>query len=147
MEEEKIFGFSKNTTGQNSVKSESLHILTLQLKQAEITKEKFGQYNFVPKLVIGFVSPALDFNAISTKLKQILPSNATLLLSTTAGELCSMNNAMPLSNLYSQADAGTGDNIVLMMFDTAMIEDVFVATIPLKSETITVESTDMRTRN
>ncbi|MFB1009615.1 MAG: FIST N-terminal domain-containing protein, partial [Sulfurospirillum sp.] len=108
-------------------------IVTLALKEAMITS-LLENVSFKPKVVLGFVSPSLDFNSISSKLKNVLPNDTTLILSTTAGELCSFNGTNPLPSLYSGANAGEGDNIVLMLFSSSMVSDVYVASIPLKSE-------------
>ncbi len=108
-------------------------IVTLTLQERTITT---GLENlpFKPKVVLGFVSPALDFPSIASKLKQTLPTDTTLILSTTAGELCSLDRSNPLPSLYSSAGAGEGDNIVLMLFSPEMVSDVYVASIALKSE-------------
>ncbi|AHJ12970.1 methyl-accepting chemotaxis protein [Sulfurospirillum multivorans DSM 12446] len=108
-------------------------IVTLSLQEQSISTA-FKTISFKPKVVLGFVSPSLDFNAIASKLKQALPPETTLILSTTAGELCSLSGTNPLPSLYSSAGAGEGDNIVLMLFSPEMISDVYVASIPLKSE-------------
>lgn len=108
-------------------------IVTLALKEAMIGS-LLENISFKPKVVLGFVSPALDFNSISSKLKQVLPNDTTLILSTTAGELCSLNGTNPLPSLYSSSGAGEGDNIVLMLFSPDMVSDVYVASVPLKSE-------------
>nr|WP_316722972.1 methyl-accepting chemotaxis protein [Sulfurospirillum sp. 'SP'] len=108
-------------------------MVTLALKEAMITS-LLENVSFKPKVVLGFVSPSLDFNSISSKLKNVLSNDTTLILSTTAGELCSINATNPLPSLYSGANAGEGDNIVLMLFSSSMVSDVYVASIPLKSE-------------
>lgn len=120
-------------TSDNNANLKNGAILTLNLQEKEIAR-LMDNVPFAPRLVLGFVSPALDFNAVSSKLKQTLPSTATLILSTTAGELCSMNAQSPLPSLYSSANAGEGDNIVLMFFAQEMISDVYVASVPLRSE-------------
>jgi len=118
-------------TSLNGFTNQAILTLTLQEKTISTTLEKIS---FKPKVVLGFVSPALDFTGISSKLKQALPSDTTLILSTTAGELCSLDGSTPLSSLYSQSNAGEGDNIVLMLFSSDIVSDVYVASIPLKSE-------------
>jgi len=114
-------------------------IVTLNLQEKTIAS---GLENipFKPKVVLGFISPALDFNTVASKIKQALLSDTTLILSTTAGELCSLNGTSPLPSLYSTAGAGEGDNIVLMLFSTKMVSDVYVASIPLKSEDMATSS-------
>lgn len=109
-------------------------MVSITLRETDITSGKLDQLEIIPKVAIGFVSPSLHFPTISSQLKQALPNDTTLILSTTAGELCSFDQNNPLSNLYSQSDPGTGDNIVLMLFAKEMISDVFVASVALKSE-------------
>ncbi|WP_414718957.1 methyl-accepting chemotaxis protein [Sulfuricurvum sp.] len=121
-------------------------MMSITLQESEIGHGKLESIPFIPKVAIGFVSPALDFAVISSRLKQALPRDTTLILSTTAGELCSFDKSSPIFNLYSQSDAGTGDNIVLMLFSEKMISDVFVTSIPLKSEDITISSKNSTSR-
>ncbi len=121
-------------------------VMTIVLREVEISSGKLNNLPIIPKVVIGFVSPALDFSTIASQLKQALPTETTLILSTTAGELCSFDKTTPIANLYSQANAGTGDNIVLMLFDQKMISDVFVASIPLRSEDMATSSRNVGQR-
>ena len=136
-----MLSFFKSSDKQPKVSSTTDDVvMTIVLREAEISGDKLKNLPIVPKVVIGFVSPALDFSTVSSRLKQALPTETTLILSTTAGELCSFDKTTPLDNLYSQANAGTGDNIVLMLFDQKMISDVFVASVPLKSEDMATSS-------
>ncbi|MDD3342401.1 MAG: methyl-accepting chemotaxis protein [Sulfurospirillaceae bacterium] len=136
-----MFGFSqKKITQEKNARDLSTAILSIVLKESEISNGKLQNLTMTPKVVLGFVSPSLDFSSISSRLKQALPSTTTLILSTTAGELCSFDKTTPLTHLYSQAGAGEGDNIVLMLFDETMVSDVFVAAIPLKSEDMAISS-------
>jgi len=124
------FGFNSfSNVNDNSA------IMTLTLKENMI-KTSLESLVFKPKVVFGFISGSLDFNAVSSKLKEVLPQDTTIILSTTAGELCSLNGKSPLPSLYSAANAGEGDNIVLILFSHEIISDVYVASIPLKSEDI-----------
>ena len=137
-----MFGFLNNTnttTQKNTTFNHQNGVMTIVLKESEIGSEKLSKLSIEPKVVIGFVSPALNFSSVASRIKQAL-SGATVILSTTAGELCSFDGAEPTTNLYSQADAGTGDNIVLMLFAQEMISDVYVASIPLGSEDIASSS-------
>ena len=131
-----MFGLFKttDTTQETTGTNNNTSMMSITLRESEISSGKLDRLGIVPKVVIGFVSPALDFSSVSTRLKQALPNDTTLILSTSAGELCSFDKSNPISNLYSQSDAGTGDNIVLMVFAKEMISDVFVASVPLKSE-------------
>ncbi|HEX5329587.1 MAG TPA: methyl-accepting chemotaxis protein [Sulfuricurvum sp.] len=131
-----MFGLFKTTdTMQETTRpNDNTPMMSITLRESEISSGKLDRLGIDPRVVIGFVSPSLDFASVSSRLKQALPNDTTLILSTTAGELCSFDKSNPLSNLYSQSDAGTGDNIVLMVFAKEMISDVFVASVPLKSE-------------
>ena len=136
-----MLSFFKSTGEQPKMNSSTDDVvMTVVLREAEISSGKLNNLPMVPKVVIGFVSPALDFSTIASRLKQALPTETTLILSTTAGELCSFDKIVPIANLYSQANAGTGDNIVLMLFDQKMISDVFVASVPLRSEDMATSS-------
>ena len=44
-----------------------------------------------PKLVLGFISPHLNFEAISKKIKSVFPDETKVVLTTTAGELCTFD--------------------------------------------------------
>ncbi|MBN1839441.1 MAG: FIST C-terminal domain-containing protein [Campylobacterales bacterium] len=132
-----MFSFlrSESSAIKSSLNHSHLPIVTLSFKEASLL-EVCATLSFSPKVVLGFISPALDFNAVSSKLKQALPSDTTLVLSSTAGELCSLHAQNPLPSLYSSSGAGEGDNIVLMLFSPEMVSDVYVASIALGSEDI-----------
>lgn len=135
-----MFNLFKNSDAkQKNTPHSSSPIVTITLRESEINS-KLKELPITPRVVIGFVSSALHFSTVSSRLKQELPSDTTLILSTTAGELCSFELSTPRSNLYSQADAGSGDNIVLMLFGKEMISDIYIASIPLKSEDIGTSS-------
>jgi hypothetical protein len=89
----------------------------------------------VPKLVLGFISPHLDFNNISNYIKSSFPSSTKVVLTTSAGELCTFNLDKKRGNLYHEAP-NSWDNIVLQSFSEDIIEEVGVLTIPLFSENI-----------
>ncbi len=123
----------------NDTPKETTSIVTYSLRESEIST-RLSSLPLKPKVVIGFVSPALDFSGVSSKIKQTLPASCTLILSTTAGELCTFDHTTPISGIYSQSGAGEGDHIVLMLFSETMISNVYVASIPLKSEDIASSS-------
>lgn len=131
-----LFSRSENTSAyQGAFSINNAPIITLNFKEKEID-ERIKTLPFLPKVAIGFVSPSLDFNSITAKLQKALSSETKLILSTTAGELCSLNGMEPLPSLYSSANAGEGDNIVLMLFSPEIITDVYVASVALRSEDI-----------
>jgi len=81
-----------------------------------------------PALVIGFVSPDLSLQEVSTSLKRILGS-ARLVLSSTAGELCS-NETTNSGELYIPATEKRSQ-IILQIYSTAMIEESHIYTFDL----------------
>ena len=142
-----MFSFFKNVETNEKAKEASFNaIVTVTLNEFEIANGKLNNLAIIPKVAIGFVSPALNFENVSSALQKALPVGATLILSTTAGELCNFDKSTPLSHLYSQANAGEGNNIVLMLFDQSMISNVFVAAIPLKSEDMATSSLSVAQR-
>lgn len=142
-----MLSFFKNERRQEKVKETSMSaIVTITLTEFELANGKLDNLSIVPKVVIGFVSPALDFASVSTTLQKSFPVGVTLILSTTAGELCSFDKSTPLTHLYSQASAGEGNNIVLMLFDQSMISNVFVAAIPLRSDDMATSSLSVAQR-
>ena len=136
---------SKDTRKDVTARGEK-GMISITLRENDIKNGKLDRLEITPKVVIGFVSSALNFSTISSLLKQTLPPDTTLILSTTAGELCSFDKSDPITNLYSQSNVGTGDNIVLMLFAKEMISDVYVASVPLKSEDIGSSSKNAATR-
>ena len=57
--------------------------------QDRISSLFFGEN--APKLVLGFISPHLNFETISKKIKSSFPSETKVILTTTAGELCTFD--------------------------------------------------------
>ncbi len=88
-----------------------------------------------PKLVLGFISPHLDFYNIANYIKSSFPSSTKVVLTTSAGELCTFNLDKKRENLYHEAPT-SWDNIVLQSFSDDIIEEVGILTIPLFSENI-----------
>ncbi len=91
---------------------------------------------FTPKLVLGFISPHVDFQNVSRKIKSAFAKDVKIVLSSTAGELCTFNLNEKRDSLYNDASS-VWDNIVLQAFSDEIIEQVEILTIPLHSENIT----------
>lgn len=89
-----------------------------------------------PKLVLGFISPHISFHEISSKIRDFFPSSTKVVLSTTAGELCTFNLNEKRDALYHDASS-SWNNIVLQSFSEKIIDKVDVLTVPLFSEDIT----------
>lgn len=86
-----------------------------------------------PLLVIGFISPHLDFRQISLKIRNSLPGVNNIVLCTTAGEL-SCNGIDTKSAYHENGD--TWDRIILQSFSGDLFEEVAVKAVPLFSEDI-----------
>lgn len=95
--------------------------------------------DFSPKLVLGFISPHIDFQNVSKKIKSAFANDVKIVLSSTAGELCTFNLNEKRDYLYNDA-SGVWDNIVLQAFSDEIIEQVEILTIPLHSENITTQT-------
>ena len=87
--------------------------------------------NLIPensKLILGFISPDLDFSDTAYKLKQIT-GEIKLVLTSTAGEICSFNADKQL-DLY-QSSEDSRKLIVLQCYTEKLIEDIDIHTINL----------------
>lgn len=82
-------------------------------------------------LVVGFVSPHVDFDKVARALRAVVPSDCGLLLVSTAGELCSQGNGAP----YCAAEAAW-DQVVLQSFSRALIAQVSIHAVPLPNDDI-----------
>ncbi len=100
---------------------------------------------FNPKLVVGFLSPHIDFDNVSRKIKSSFSPNVKVILTTTAGELCTFNLEQKRDYIYNDASS-TWDNIVLQAFSDEMIDEVEILTIPLHSENITTQTISHKER-
>ena len=119
--------------------SSSKFIKIVDTNENQLNEEIIKNLNFendsAPKLVLGFISPHINFDSISRKIKSLLPSSTKLLLSTTAGELCTFNLNEKRDALYHDASS-TWNNIVLQSFSEDIIDQVEILTVPLFSENI-----------
>ncbi len=82
-------------------------------------------------LVVGFVSPHVDFKQVSSTLRRLIPEQTSLLLISTAGELCSTGAGSP----YCGAD-GAWDRVVLQSFSRDLIAQTSVHKVPLPNDDI-----------
>ncbi len=101
--------------------------------------------DFNIKLVLGFISPHINFDSMSKKIKSLFPSDTKVVLTTTAGELCTFNLEQKRDYLYNDASS-TWDNIVLQAFSEEIIDQVEILTIPLHSENITSQTISHKQR-
>jgi hypothetical protein len=88
----------------------------------------------VPTLVVGFISPHLDFATVARQLKERLDPSTRFIAVSTAGELSSSPDAKN-QPLYCNA-ATSWSSIVLQLFSGELIADISLHTVPLHSEDI-----------
>ena len=111
---------------------ESLDIRTSYLQRHELDAAHLQPLFALPDgvaLVLGFVSPDLSLDDVAASIKHELPSDAKLILMTTAGELCHTEKAP----LYQPATENRAA-ILLESFSKRMIEQVYTMNIPLPNE-------------
>jgi hypothetical protein len=123
---------SSIAAGNDSVSADE-YIRTCRLSSNELNSGCADQLRFSEssvRLVIGFVSPHLDFNHISASLKKILPAETVLILCSSAGELCPCG-----SQLYLETGS-SWDNIILQSYSDKIIEKICVISVPLMNEDI-----------
>ena len=111
---------------------ESLDIRTSYLQRHELDAAHLQPLFALPDgvaLVLGFVSPDLSLDDVATSIKHELPSDAKLILMTTAGELCHTEKAP----LYQPATENRAA-VLLESFSKRMIEQVYTMNIPLPNE-------------
>jgi phage shock protein A len=133
-----MFEFLKKENAKSETSNEIEAFKTLKLKSSEVTRENINKLTFQNeklKLVIGFISPHLNFSEIFLKIKQYLPSDTKLLLASSAGELCTFNRTIPTHSLYVDAPE-VWDDIVLAGFSSYMIENVHIETVDLATNKV-----------
>lgn len=86
-----------------------------------------------PSYVLGYISPHINFNSVSQKIKSLFPSSTKVVLLTTAGELCTFDINQKRDLLYNDASS-TWHNIVLQSFSDEIVESVEIISVPLFSE-------------
>jgi hypothetical protein len=122
-----------------NLENDFIHIL--DTNDSNLLNEINGLFfdSIAPKLVLGFISPHLNFDLISRKIKSSFPSETKVILTTTAGELCTFNLDVKKNSLYHEAGS-SWQNIVLQSFSEKIIDKIEILTIPLFSENITTQT-------
>ncbi|PUE66031.1 methyl-accepting chemotaxis protein [Arcobacter caeni] len=116
------------------------YIRIVDTKEANLENDiKSLSNDFNTKLILGFISPHINFENVSKKIKSAFSNDVKIVLSSTAGELCTFNLEQKKDNLYKDA-SGVWDNIVLQAFSDEIIDQVEILTIPLHSENITTQT-------
>ncbi|XOB62420.1 methyl-accepting chemotaxis protein [Campylobacterota bacterium DY0563] len=112
------------------------YIKTVNTDESKIDESFIKDLYFdekAPIFVLGYISPHLNFNTISQKIKSLFPSSTKVILLTTAGELCTFDINQKRDLLYNDASS-TWNNIVLQSFSSEIIESVEIISVPLFSE-------------
>jgi signal transduction histidine kinase len=110
------------------------YIKNIKLNSTQIDDKNLSNLIFPnnkTKLVIGYLSPNLDFYKISKQIKSYFSSDVKIILASSAGELCNIDKKQ--KNLYLETDSDW-DTVVLQSFSSDMISSVEVFTVPLKNE-------------
>ncbi len=116
------------------------YIRVIDTKEQKLEEDiKYLSNDFNTKLILGFISPHINFENVSRKIKALFSSNVKVILTTSAGELCTFNLEQKREYLYNDA-SGVWDNIVLQAFSDEIIDQVEILTIPLHSENITTQT-------
>ncbi|PWC39301.1 methyl-accepting chemotaxis protein [Azospirillum sp. TSO35-2] len=84
-----------------------------------------------PALVVGFVSPHVDFAATARAVRAALPAATPVVLVSTAGELCAAEG----QPLYRSA-GNRWDSVVLQAFSPRLVAAVSVHAVPLHCEDV-----------
>ena len=88
----------------------------------------------MPRLVVGYISPHLDFGSVVRQIKSRLDQTTQFIAVSTAGELSSEPERTDLP-LYCEAPA-SWSTVVLQLFSRELIADISLHTVPLHSEDI-----------
>lgn len=70
------------------------YIKTVNLVESQLNSSLLESLYFdgvAPAFIMGYISPHINFQSVSQKIKSLFPSTTKVILLTTAGELCSFN--------------------------------------------------------
>ncbi|WP_221798249.1 methyl-accepting chemotaxis protein [Oceanobacter mangrovi] len=123
------FGGMKEQKAAQEAGVRVCHISSSKI-DADYLQQQLGFRSGSSKLVVAYVSPHLDMDAVMGRLRQALPFAEKLVGIMTAGELSNCGQS-----LYHGAD-GQWDNIVLQSFSAEVFAQVSVHTVPLHCEDI-----------
>ncbi|OHE65991.1 MAG: hypothetical protein A2Z99_18305 [Treponema sp. GWB1_62_6] len=109
-------------------------VRTITCSSKEIDDALLASLGFedAPALVLGYVSPHIDFQETAGKIRNGLPRGTQVVLTTTAGELRSSEKTV---SPYCETGA-SWDRVVLQSFSRSMISAVHTVAIPLGDEDI-----------
>ena len=130
-----LFRFKSKKEEQRQQQDPTQAMASLYLTPQEIAT-RLEPYRDQMRLAIGFIQPNLDISSIASQLKQALGSNCAVVLSTSAGVLCSQDCGRPLPNMYGNGIEG--DHIAVLLFRNDMVDKVHIETIDLAMDAPTL---------
>lgn len=116
-----FFNKVKKASGNNDV-------YTICSRSSELGA-KLRNVPFQPSFISVFASPHTDLDAIAKQISNAF-NGVAMVLSTTAGELCSTEGS---TELYHNT-TGNWDNVVVQCFDASIVEQAKVVSVPLDCE-------------
>jgi len=125
-----MLSFFKKNAGQSSSKL----IKLLTCNSSDVSEEKLSpllSHCAGTSLVVGFVSPHVDFTAVSQKLRKLIPADTGIMLVSTAGELCSEGYAPP----YCEA-INNWDRVVLQSYSRDLISNISIHSIAIPNDDV-----------
>jgi hypothetical protein len=122
-------------TPHEKAETDNDHIRVIRTQGKAVSQADIDALNFRGRpaaLIIGFVSPDIDFSKTASKIQSLSSPESELILCTTSGELFSDG---AVSSVYIEA-LEKRDTIVLQGFSGDLVAAVHTAVIPLFSEDI-----------
>ena len=126
-------GLFERITGRST--SAATPVVTLRTTPGQLS-DRLKALKQSPALIIGFVSPHVDIDAVARTIRGCYPG-IPVNLSSTAGELCNDGR-----HLYCETGQ-RWDDVVLQLFTPALVSQVEVVKVPLGSEDLRATGTPL----
>lgn len=124
------------------MENDCIHIIKLNFSKAGSQDFKALEFEGAEtKLIIGYISPDVEPAAVATALRSHFSYDVKIVLTTTAGELCTVSGSKPEVSLYQDASDGRSQ-VVLQSFSSQMLEEAEIHTVlfpddePVKKEKV-----------
>ncbi|RDU66224.1 chemotaxis protein [Helicobacter didelphidarum] len=104
----------------------------MRVKDVLKARDEIGQQPI--KFALGYSLPSVDLSKVAHDIKSVLPNDCMLIMASSAGLLCSLDDNTPLNDLYGVSIGNNGmdgDRVDLMLFSSDMIEHIHVVSIDL----------------
>nr|WP_252509798.1 FIST N-terminal domain-containing protein [Thalassospira sp. TSL5-1] len=126
--------YDEDKTKQKTIiKTEYIRVLNTNSHLSGLSEDSFRFNGQNAHLVLVLVSPYLDFPGIINKISRLC-AGATVIATTTAGELCNTNNTAQ-EKLYCAAKDGW-DNVVMQVFGPDIFDQISIHSINLANTDI-----------